>query len=221
MSAAISIVLPTFNRAHLIEKALRSVLAQTFQNWELIIVDDGSTDNTFATIESVLRSDPRMRYHYAANRGLAGARNTGVQISSAPFITFLDSDDWYSPEHLELRMQYLAEHPATDLLHGGITVIGSDFVADKHDPSRMIPLSECVIGGTFVIRRALVDQLGGFRDRYGDDRDFFDRAEALGARIEKVDWPTYVYNRLEPDSLCAIVEREGVEGIERYRAAVK
>lgn len=217
-----SIILPTFNRARLIERAIASVSQQTFDDWELVIVDDGSTDRTFETLRPFLLADSRIRYHFAANRGLAGARNIGLELAAGEYITFLDSDDAYRPNHLELRAQRLLAEPTIDLLHGGVEVIGPDMVADKHDPSRTIPLAECVIGGTFVIRRDLAHRLGGFRDvSYGDDADFFDRAVQSQARIVKVDWPTYVYNRLEPDSLCAIVEREGIEGIERYRRSVQ
>jgi glycosyltransferase involved in cell wall biosynthesis len=198
------------------------VLRQTYDPWQLVIVDDGSTDNTFAVVAPHLQRDVRLQYRYARNQGLAGARNAGLQIATSEYVTFLDSDDSYRDDHLALRIEYLEAHPEIQLLHGGVEVIGPDMVADKYDPSRLIPLSECVIGGTFVIRRDLVDRLGGFRNvPYGDDRDFFDRAEASGAKIAKVDRPTYIYNRLEPDSLCAIVEREGLEGIERYRASVK
>jgi glycosyltransferase involved in cell wall biosynthesis len=213
-----SVILPTFNRAHLISEAIESVLHQSFNDWELIIIDDGSQDNTFEIIRSFVLNDERLRYHFAHNRGLAMARNMGIQMSRGKYITFLDSDDEYLPEHLQLRVEYLKAHPEIELLHGGVEVIGPNMVADKHDPSKLIPISECVIGGTFVIRRDLVERLESFRDvPYGDDADFFARAEQAGVIIHKIDTPTYRYNRLEPDSLCAIVEHDGVEGIAKFR----
>ncbi len=169
-----TVILPTFNRARLIERALRSVLEQTFTDWQLAIVDDGSRDETFSVVEHYVRADPRIQYHFAANQGLAGARNTGARMALGEYMTFLDSDDAYKPEHLSLRATRLAEDPSIDLLHGGVEVIGPDMVADKRDPSRLIPIADCVIGGTFVVRRSLIDRLGGFRNVYGDDRDFFD-----------------------------------------------
>jgi glycosyltransferase involved in cell wall biosynthesis len=217
-----TVILPSFNRARLIEKAIRSVQDQSINDWELVIVDDGSIDDTFSRVAPIIREDRRMRYHYAGNRGLASARNLGIQLASGDYITFLDSDDTYKSDHLSLRAEILKHRPEIELLHGGVEIVGPDTVRDKYDPTREIPLSECVIGGTFVIGRSLVDRLQGFRDvPYGDDRDFFDRAESVGATIVKVDFPTYVYNRLEPDSMCAIVEREGVEGILRFRNADK
>jgi glycosyltransferase involved in cell wall biosynthesis len=213
-----SIVLPTFNRAHLIERAVRSVQAQQESSWELLIVDDGSTDNTYEAVRPLL-SDERIRYHFATNRGLAIARNLGMQMSVGDYLTFIDSDDEYSSDHLRSRKDYLADHPDTDLLHGGVRVIGDPMVADKFNPGQLIAIADCTVGGTFFIRRTLAEKLEGFRNVvYGDDNDFFQRAEQGGALIRKISTPTYIYYRTEADSLCSIVEREGVDGIARFRA---
>jgi glycosyltransferase involved in cell wall biosynthesis len=214
----ISIILPTYNRWRLTVKAIDSVVAQTFQDWELLIIDDGSNDGTYGFVNIQVERDRRIRYHWARNRGLAMARNIGLLMSRGKYITFLDSDDEYLPDHLKIRAEYLAAHPEVELLHGGVEIIGPELVADKHDPSRMIPISECVIGGTFVIRRDLAERLQGFRDiTYGDDADFFERAEEAGAIIHRIDVPTYRYNRMEFDSLTAIAGREGIEGIAKFR----
>jgi glycosyltransferase involved in cell wall biosynthesis len=227
MTPFFSVILPTFNRAKLVSRAIESVLAQTFTDWELIIIDDGSRDNTFDIIRPFILSPcsfqeggqgRAIRYHYARNRGLAMARNTGIHISFGKYITFLDSDDEYLPEHLGIRAEYLAVHPEVELMHGGVEVIGSDMVADKRDPSKQIPISDCVIGGTFVIRRELTERLQGFHDVvYGDDADFFARAERSGAIVQKINDPTYRYNRTELDSLTAIAGRDGIEGIAKFR----
>jgi len=214
----ISVIMPTYNRAHLIARAIDSIVAQTFQNWELLLIDDGSRDNTFEAVQPYLLRDHRIRYHYANNHGLAMARNFGLMMGQGEYFTFLDSDDEYLPHHLEERAEHLRKHPECELLHGGVEVVGPDTVADKFDPSRQIPISDCVVGGTFVIRRDLAERLGGFHDiLYGDDNDFFRRAEEAGAEIQKVHYPTYRYYRTESDSLCAIVEREGTEGIKAFR----
>jgi glycosyltransferase involved in cell wall biosynthesis len=213
-----SVIMPTYNRWKLLIRAIESLKKQTFQNWELLVVDDGSKDGTYDFAETAFDGDKRCRYHYTTNRGLAMARNIGLMMGTGKYFTFLDSDDEYLPEHLHLRAEYLAQHPEVELLHGGVEVIGPDTVADKHDPSRQIPISECVVGGTFVICRDLAERLHGFRDvLYGDDTDLYQRAEEAGAVIQKVDFPTYRYYRTESDSLCAIVEREGIEGIKAFR----
>jgi len=89
----VSVVVPTHNYAHFLPVALDSVLAQTYRDWECIIVDDGSTDDTAAVADVYVRRDPRFRYIHQANRGLAGARNTGVRNARGDGIQFLDADD--------------------------------------------------------------------------------------------------------------------------------
>lgn len=96
-----SIIMPTYNRASLIPKAINSVIGQTFKDWELIIVDDGSTDNTCQIIEAYL-SDARIKYIYQHNQERCIARNNGINASKGHFITFLDSDDYFLPQRLEL-----------------------------------------------------------------------------------------------------------------------
>jgi GT2 family glycosyltransferase len=119
---------------------------------------------------------------------------------------------------LEFRAEILSASPATELLYGGVEVIGNSMIADCRDSKKLIPISECIVGGTFIIRHDLFKRLGGFANvPYSDDNDFFHRAKDHGALIQKVDAPTYRYYRTESDSLCAIVERDGIAGIEKFR----
>jgi len=93
-----SIIMPTYNRATMIAKAIESVINQTYTNWELIIIDDGSSDNTAEIINSY--NDSRVKYFFRENRGKSVARNTGIDNSVGEFIAFLDDDDYYLPEFL-------------------------------------------------------------------------------------------------------------------------
>jgi len=104
----VSIIMPTFNRADTIMRAIRSVQSQTFEDWELIVVDDGSTDNTAARIEGC---DPRLKLIRQENQGTAGARNAGLRASAGSYIAFLDSDDEWLPHHLELCVSFLEAFP--------------------------------------------------------------------------------------------------------------
>jgi len=106
--ALVSIIMPTFNRADTIKRAIRSVQSQTFTDWELIVVDDGSTDNTVALIEGC---DPRLKLIRQENRGTAGARNAGLRAAAGSYIAFLDSDDEWLPHHLELCVGFLEAFP--------------------------------------------------------------------------------------------------------------
>lgn len=104
----VSIILPTFNRADVIGRAVHSIQAQTFTNWELIVVDDGSTDDTVAVLQGL---DERLRIVSQANAGVYVARNTGLREARGRYITFMDSDDEWLPHFLALTVGFLRSHP--------------------------------------------------------------------------------------------------------------
>jgi len=195
-----SVIVCTFNRSALLPRALDSVLSQVESDWEVVIVDDASTDDSVQTIQKYTESDPRFRLiRHDRNRGTSAARNTGIEAATGLFVTFLDSDDAYDPEHLSSRKIMLLQHPGIHLLHGGVTVIGDPFVVDKDDPTKTIHVDDCVVGGTFVIRKDVFDLIGGFADlAYADDAEFHDRAERTGLMIARTDHPTYIYHRDTP-----------------------
>jgi glycosyltransferase involved in cell wall biosynthesis len=95
-----SIIIPTFNRAHFISRAIESVINQTFSDWELIIVDDGSTDHTKELVASFIEKDKRIKYIYQENAERSAARNNGIDKAKGNFVCFLDSDDYYLHGHL-------------------------------------------------------------------------------------------------------------------------
>lgn len=204
---AVSVILCTYNRAPLLPRAVESVLRQSFADWELVVVDDGSRDGTRRLMQRYRRLDPRIRYHYQSNTGLAGARNTGLRLSTGRFITFLDSDDEYRPEHLSLRVRHLERRPGIDLLHGGAKLIGPKhrrYVVDMTDPSRTIHLRRCHIGGTFFFRRRVLSRVRTFRRLpFAEDFDFYRRAERHFT-TERVPWQTYGYHLEPEDRLCDV-----------------
>lgn len=104
-----SIIIPTYNRAHTLGQAIQSVLNQTFTDWELILVDDGSTDDTQDCIESF--RDSRIKSAYQANKGVSVARNTGLQLVEASWICLLDSDDEWHPEKLQKQKHFIENNP--------------------------------------------------------------------------------------------------------------
>ncbi len=105
---AVSVVVPTYQRREWVGRAVRSVLAQTFADFELIVVDDGSTDGTE---ESLTGLDPRIRYHWQPNRGAAAARNAGIRLARGDIVAFLDSDNRWLPWHLEVVTEVLKHQP--------------------------------------------------------------------------------------------------------------
>jgi len=104
----ISIIIPTYNRITALPRAIESVLNQTYSNFELIVIDDGSDDHTDTYVHSLL--DSRISYFYIQNQGVANARNVGVEKSSGDLIAFLDSDDEWLSEKLEKQVQYMADY---------------------------------------------------------------------------------------------------------------
>lgn len=108
MNEKVSIIIPTYNRAHLIERSIRSILNQTYEEFELLIVDDGSTDNTKEVVERI--KDSRIRYiPCGENGGAARARNIGIAEAQYDYIAFQDSDDEWHPDKLEKQMGVMME----------------------------------------------------------------------------------------------------------------
>src|ERR1035437_3707243 len=106
----VSIIIPCYNGENFIEQAIQSVLTQTYANWELLIIDDGSTDKTAALISTYL-PDKRIQYYYKNNGGVSAARNFGLDKSVGEFIVFLDTDDMIEPQFLQKRVLFLQNNP--------------------------------------------------------------------------------------------------------------
>jgi glycosyltransferase involved in cell wall biosynthesis len=205
-----SIIIATYNRAQLLKRAIDSLLSQTEEDWEAIIIDDGSTDDTYSVISPYLRSYGKIAYLRKVHRGEAMSKNEGVWASNGKYVSFLDSDDEYHPSHLELRKRVLMQNPSLKFLYGGAKIIGNQYVPDRFNYARSINLNNCVIGGTFFIERTMLIYLNGFRELLvGTDADLFDRAKEAGIAIMKVNMPTYIYHHETQDSItntfCASV----------------
>lgn len=156
---SVSVIIPTFNRSSLLNRSISSVLDQTYQDFEIIVVDDASSDNT----ENVVRSlvDPRIRYiKHDTNRGGSAARNTGIKVALGEFIAFQDSDDEWLPEKLEKQMKILASAPT----HVGVVYTG--FWRIQGDNREYIPSVEQqvkegnihreLLKGNFVTTQAVI-----------------------------------------------------------------
>jgi glycosyltransferase involved in cell wall biosynthesis len=109
----VSVVLPTFNRAQCVRAAIQSMIAQTYTNFEVLTIDDGSTDDTEDTIRREFGQDPRIRYVKQSNSGVASARNAALALAVGEFIAFLDSDDTWYPWKLELQLACLTRLPTS------------------------------------------------------------------------------------------------------------
>ncbi len=116
----VSIIIPTYNYGHLIHETLDCVLEGAYQNWECIVVDDGSKDNTKEVVEGYTLRDSRIRYVYQRNGGLSAARNAGIRQAKGAFIQLLDSDDLIQTEKLRSHSKYLQENTTVDLVYSSV-----------------------------------------------------------------------------------------------------
>lgn len=200
----IAVIMPVYNRASTVERAIRSVLGQDFASFELIVVDDGSEDETVRVIEAI--EDPRLKLiRQPANAGSNAARNRGIREARAPLIAFLDSDDAFLPGKLGFVVQTFAEHPELDVL---LDSFSKEF--PPGDPRQPVPRKNPVIDSTpeFItalfnrrlwkatpaisIRRETAIKAGLFDEtlKRRQDFDFLIRAAAAGrcASTDRVTW---------------------------------
>lgn len=120
----ISIVIPLYNKEDTIERAINSVLAQSVSEWELIVVDDGSTDNGPKLVKQF--DDPRIRLATQTNAGVSSARNHGASLAKADVIAFLDSDDYWAPEHLESVKRLVRQYPKASIYATAYFMVGEE-----------------------------------------------------------------------------------------------
>jgi len=177
--ATISVVTPTYNRARFLPEAVESVLAQTHADLELIIVDDGSVDETREILEPFL-ADGRVRYFYQENRGQSHARNLALKQARGDFIAFLDSDDLWYPDKLEKQLAVLREKPEVDIVHGDEAIIDENGVVTSQENMRRysgritqrLLADNSVSITTALVRRRCFDEMGGFDTSVGVADDY-------------------------------------------------
>jgi glycosyltransferase involved in cell wall biosynthesis len=197
-----SIIITAYNRAQLLKRALNSLISQTEKDWEAIIVDDQSTDNTYSQVLPYLRSCTKIKYVRKAHSGAALSKNEGMRACSGKFVSFLDSDDEYDPNHLEFRKAILMRNPFIRFLYGGVRIIGNPYVPDRFNPAQKIHLDDCIIGGSFFIERGTLFSLGGFRNiPLGSDADLFDRVKQSQIPLMAIKESTYIYHHEIRDSI--------------------
>jgi glycosyltransferase involved in cell wall biosynthesis len=189
----VSILLPTYNRSALLRKALESVFAQTFSDWELIILDDGSTDETVSITLEYKKRDPRMkiiRSQKNENRGIAELLNRGLAAARGKYIARLDDDDhWIDDKKLEKQYAFLEENPGCVIVGGGVVVVDGEgkerfryFKKETDSDIRANALFANPFSHTTVMfRRAVAEKVGGYGTwRFAEDWDLWLRMGKLG-----------------------------------------
>jgi len=179
---SVSIVMANFNREAFIAIAIESVREQTWTDWELLIVDDGSTDGSCSIAERYASLDPRIRVHGQSNAGQARARNVGIAGTRAPLVCFIDSDDVWTPPKLERQIAFMSD-PSIDVLYGEEDLIDErgnpvpEIKMTRHAGSiwRALLADNFITFSTTMVRRAALERVGGFdaEIRRADDYDLW------------------------------------------------
>lgn len=184
--STVSVVVPTFNRACLVLEAIQSVLAQGYLDYEIIVVDDGSTDDT-AIVLQPLSEQGVIRYIYQQNQGESAARNRGIVEASGRYIAFLDSDDLFEPDKLEIQVKYLKAHPEVGLVHSGFIKFDNDgndlgyrdpsWFSGMIYPQILSYWTTLMAVDTVLIPKIVFDTVGLFNEslRIGPDLDMWRR----------------------------------------------
>ena len=179
MNPQISVIIPTYNRASLIQRAIHSVFRQSFGDWELIVVDDGSTDSTQDTLISYTNHS-KVRLFKTENRGVSAARNLGIRQARGTWIAFLDSDDEWLPTKLEKQMEESQKHPEIFIIHGDEIWIRKGLRVNpmkKHQKKggdifhQALKLC-CISPSTVFIKKNLFEKIGGFREDFPVCEDY-------------------------------------------------
>lgn len=236
----VSVVIPTYNRAGPVVDAVRSVLAQRFEDFELIVVDDGSTDDTAARLAAI--PDVRLRYVRGSHAGVSAARNLGVRRATGSLVSFLDSDDQWCPDKLACEVAVLAEHPDVDAVFSDLEKrhgerVFPSFMRQTAVFSRRLPatpggvlrlepreLRLCLLEevpikpSALTLRRRAFDQVGGFDETWSSSEDWELLLRLARAhRFAYIDRPLAVLH-ISPDSLHLMDQTRGETAMIRLLA---
>lgn len=173
----LSVIIPVYNREKYISEAVDSVLAQNYNPMELIVVDDGSTDQTRCALK---KYQEHIAYIYQKNGGVAGARNTGLKAAKGKFTAFIDSDDVWAPFKLKKQISLFDENPSLEIAIG-FTVTFRNVLSEMKTEQKYFELSL----GSALIKPSVFNAIGAFDEdlKLGEDTDWFLRARENGTSI--------------------------------------
>lgn len=225
----ISIIMPCRNAAATLPATLDSVFQQDFADWEVIAVDDGSTDDTRAILRQAAYADARVKVIRGPQRGAAAARNAALRRARGGLIAFLDADDLWSERRLSVMADLFARRPEVDIAYSRFRFFthrpGDNRTLSSAAPGPLGPLDllrENVTGtsSNLIARATAIAAIGPMRDdmTHGEDREWLVRAAAMGRRIEGVDRPLLFY-RTTPGGLSSDLEKMRAGWRESVRAA--
>jgi len=200
----VSIIIPTYNRTDLLPRAISSVLNQTFQEFELIVVDDGSADSTKQVVEEFQKKDKRIKYIWQENSGgPAKPRNTGIKNSQGEYIALLDHDDEWLPEKLEKQLEIFEKNRQNNLGFVGCNalIVKEDKIQEYKTPKyknilpKILERNFIWSCSSVIIKKLVLDKVGFFDEnlKIGDDWDMWIRIIINGYSFDFVDEPLFKY----------------------------
>jgi glycosyltransferase involved in cell wall biosynthesis len=213
-SVKISVLMAVYNTEFsYVKRAIDSVLNQDFQDFELIIIDDGSEDsNRESILQYVHQHEDKIIYIRHSNRGQSESINRAILYSEGEFITIIDSDDEYKPNHLSACLR---EVQTLDLICSTtetiVDTIDDYYVPDKNDPTKFIHLDEGILFGTLFGRKKVFESII-FKNGYGADSDFYEQAQTQ-FRVKKFNLRSYIYYRNIPNSICATIKKQVLDNL--------
>lgn len=209
----ISVVVPAYNVSSYIEDALKSLQSQSFKDFEVLIVDDGSTDNTADVVKPYLANDSRFHLLQKQNGGLSSARNYGIRHARGEYIALLDGDDVYHPDKLANHYLHLEKNPNVGVVYSASKAIRDDgkptYIHLSGKPIDSDPLKALLCknfvghGSNAVFRRCLIDEIDEFDEslRSYEDLDFWLRVAATGKWQFQLEPKVLCYYRVRPSGL--------------------
>ena len=220
MEPLISVVIPAYNRARTIIEALKSVQVQTYRNWEVVVVDDGSNDNTCQIVAEYAIQEPRVRLlRHEKNRGGQAARNSGIKAANGEWIAFLDSDDQFLPNSLSLRLA-MAQRDNISVVHSGAYIQRKNEALQKHyvpkwsgNIYKKVLGSEGPVFPALLIKKEALEQIGYLDERVVAYQEW-DTSIRLAKRFEFgfEPEPTFIYDYTSKDA----ISRSGIRNAKGY-----
>jgi glycosyltransferase involved in cell wall biosynthesis len=208
MQPTVSIIIPTYNRAHIIGETVDSILAQTYPHWECIIVDDGSTDHTDEVVQSYVIKDARFQYHHRPEdrpKGANACRNYGFEISRGAFVNWFDDDDYMLPEFIRMKIELFC--PKLDYILCAVIYVDSDlnflknvyFKKDIDLFKDLVLINQSILTPTILFRRSSLPKVGLFNEKIlrGQEMEFLSRIffNTSKEKFKILDVPLFLYRQ--------------------------
>lgn len=180
----ISVIIPAYNSETTIQETIESVQKQTFSDFEIIVIDDGSQDGTVELVKSLVKLEPRLKIFCYENAGVAVARNRGIELAQGEFISLLDADDLWTPNKLELQLKALKNHPKAGVAYswtnpideqGKILFLGTRPVWEGNVYGELLQTNFISNGSNILVRREAIESIYGFPSDFpiASDWDFY------------------------------------------------